>query len=170
MWVCICTRQESLTPTDFGSTYQGLNKEGEGGEGSGYPALSHLPLTPITVLLPSSRAQTHFHTRTHTSDLDAAYLWGQKNYEKANHVKKNARVADNCTMYSRYAHVRTLPFIYLTCFPKHLLEQTLKLCLFSTTVTFQDWSFVSLTPNLHNLLFAPAPNSGHVYSSLEWRS
>lgn len=56
--VCIRSRQESLTPTDSGSTYQGLNKEGEGGEGSGYPALSHPPLTPITPSLELS----HIHT------------------------------------------------------------------------------------------------------------
>lgn len=69
--VCICSRQESLAPTDSGSTYQGLNKEGEGGEGSGYPALSHPPLSPHH---PFSRALTHSHRERRTLDLDAAYL------------------------------------------------------------------------------------------------
>lgn len=74
--VCIRPRQESFTPTDSGSTYQDLNKEGEGGGGLGILRYQIHLLPPITAFLPFSAAHTHSHRERHTLDLDAAYLWG----------------------------------------------------------------------------------------------
>lgn len=64
--VCIRSRQESFTPTDSGSTYQGLNKEGEGGGGLGIlryqiHLLPHRGLPPLLC-----SAHTFTQRATHT--------------------------------------------------------------------------------------------------------
>lgn len=55
-------------------------QRGRGWRGSGYPVLSNPPLTPIRAFLPFSAEHTHSHRERPTLDLDAAYLWGSKNY------------------------------------------------------------------------------------------
>lgn len=78
---CVCARQESLTPTDSGSSYQGLNRGVWRGEncGVGVWVCAHsnpTPTSPILALVRFTHKKKHYLTLM----LDGE----EGNYERSN--------------------------------------------------------------------------------------
>lgn len=80
----------------------------------------HIYLLPPSLSYSPPLEHKHTSTHFHTHQTLMLHISEVKRTMGRLTTLKNARVVDNYTIYSRYANVRTLPFIYLTCFPKTL--------------------------------------------------
>lgn len=128
VYVCVCARQKSLTPTESGSTYQGLNRGVlRGREGRGVWVSC-----PIKSTFNSHYCLSPLLYKTYTQrNLETECLSGQRNYGKAkqsNHKKskKTARVTDNYSILT-CKRILCLSTSLSPMLSHTLINQTLKL-------------------------------------------